>query len=187
MVETSPEDRRNYQKEFTKLQKRSDYYRRKCAQRALRMSRANKLLELTSFALAAIIAGALTAALSGLIPASPVQKLAIALSVVIALLNAVVRPFFHPGEFVKLFYVAGEFLDIKERAGRAKLQCGTLGSHELRSEYNDLNLEYTGLKKAYIEYIRTPVYYRHKHRKLKVLGNKFTELPPMGGKSDKSK
>ncbi len=122
-------------------------------------------------------------ALSGFLPVRPVQMLAIIFSALIALLHTLARAFFNPGEIVKLFYVAGEFLEIRERAGKGKLHCGIKSNAELSLEYDELIEEYTMLRRAYIEYIRTPSYYRHKRRKLKALGGRFTELPPMKRKS----
>lgn len=135
-----------------------------------------------SISFATVVVGSLSAALSGFIPAQPAQKLALVLSALTGLIHAAVRGFFNPGEIVKLFYVAGEFLEIRERAGKAKSHCDTKSEAELCSEYDTLLNEYVGLRRAYVEYIKTPAYYRHKRRRLKVLGNRFTELPPMKGK-----
>jgi len=183
MVNVSPQESRNYRKEFNKLQNRSDYYRRKCAGRAVKLARINKVVEVGSISLATVVAGTLSAALSGFLPIQPVQMMAIVFSALIALLHAVTRTFFNPGEIVKLFYVAGEFLEIRERAGKGKLHCGIKSNAELCVEYDDLIAEYTALRRVYIEYIRTPSYYRHKRRRLRQLGGEFTELPPMKNKS----
>lgn len=185
MVNVSPQEPRNYHKEFNKLQNRSDYYRRKCARRALNLSRVNKVVEVSSITLGTVVAGTLTAALSGFLPVQPVQMLAIVFSALIALLHALTRAFFNPGEIVKLFYVAGEFLEIRERAGKGKLHCRIKGNAELCVEYDELIEKYTGLRRSYIEYIRTFLL-RHKRRKLKQLGGRFTELPPMKRKSSAS-
>ncbi|MDQ1522785.1 MAG: hypothetical protein QOE47_709, partial [Pyrinomonadaceae bacterium] len=66
--------------------------------------------------------------------------------------------------------------------------CDVLSNDELSTEYHNLNDKYTNLKKAYIEYIKTFSYRGDKRRrKIKVLGKKFSELPPMKGKLHKGR
>jgi hypothetical protein len=141
----------------------------------------NKSLELLSIIFSVITVGCLSGALSGLMSVGPAQKLAIVLSSLIALSNAIVKPFFDSGEFVKLFYAAGEFLEIKESATKLKLQCDLLSDDDLRIQYERLADDYISLKKAYIEYTRISPYRGHKRRMVKILGKDFAELPPMRG------
>lgn len=183
MAEVSPKEKTEYRKEFHTLRTRSDFYRNKCALRATKLSRVNRWIDAVSISAATLAAGALSAGLSGFLSAPLMQKLALVLSVVIALLHALGRNFFNAGEIVKLFYAAGEFLKIKERAKKGKLHCGTRTQSEIADEYDELFEEYTTLRRAYIEYVQTPTYYRHKRRRVKVLGGKFTELPPMKKRS----
>src|SRR3954447_2257217 len=116
MPEVSPKEKTQYPKEFNSLRTRSDFYRNKCALKAAKLSRVNRWIDTVSVSAAALAAGALSAGLSGLFSAVLMQKVALILSLVIALLHTIGRNFFNAGEVVKLFYAAGEFLKIKERA-----------------------------------------------------------------------
>jgi hypothetical protein len=187
MAEIFPiKSKKIYHKEFKKLYAKSNYYRSKYAKKALMMSRTNKFLELMAFTCSLIVAGIMTAVVSGFMSAGPAQTWAIILSCVVAFISAVVKPFFNPEEFIKLFYASGEFLSIREKVRKILRVCNALSLDELELEYHTLNKEYIELKKIYIEYIDSPAsYYRHK-RKLTAPGKRFTKLPPMSGKVNRS-
>ena len=179
-IHSLDEESRKYRKEFSDLHSHSEHYRRKCAEKAHSMSQKYKALDLVSTGFSLIIIGILGAALSGFIPARTAQVMSIILSSFIAGINAVIKRFYDQGEVTKLFYAAAQFLGIKEKAAKLKLQCGVISNRELITEYQKLNDEYTNLKKAFIEYMRTSSYRGdRRRRKIKILGKKFTELPPM--------
>lgn len=187
MTEISPIDKskKNYRRELKKLYAKSSFYRSRYSKKAVRMSQANKVLELLSLTCSVIVAGMMTAVVSGFISAGLAQKLAIILSSFGALITLIVKPFFNPEEFVKLFYASAEFLAIREKVRRLLRVCNALSPDELENEYQALNKEYVDLKRIYIEYIHSPVSYYRKKKKLSVPGKRFTKLPPITGRANR--
>jgi len=112
------------------------------------------------------------------------QKLVIVLSALVAIIGVIIKPFFNPEEFIKLFYASNQFLDIREKA-KALLLNRELTNDELRAEFHKLDKDYTDLKKIYIQYIDAPSAYYRSMRSFTVPGKRFSQLPPISGKAEK--